>query len=263
VAAILAGAAILYVKRHLHEWAVIVLYEAKHLLKIINRAAREKIADIADVWRQRRDNWQNTRNWKHYAKRPEEHIARKVGRLRERAKSRQRRADALADQINRNPNSEGAMRLRSTMTVRLNQRDAFNQKADKLAQMQVNIRTARILLTEEQHRQDDENARCLSETQQRESIARARRELLGLVQLLDSSSDDTASAALTQLNKLGRSIEWDALIPATLPELIRVRSIKILRQMVGTNSVGEARSAKRQADRMLRDQNMTWDRMVA
>ena len=94
----------------------------------------------------------------------------------------------------------------------------------------------------------------------REKIMReqGREKVIGLMELLRSTSDTTASYALRQLNELRNKFDWSILIPSSLPAAVRDQMKKILLVMAGTQNLGEARAAFGQAMRILGDNRTRW-----
>ena len=94
----------------------------------------------------------------------------------------------------------------------------------------------------------------------REKIMReeGKDKVLGLMELLRSSSDVTASYALKQLNELRNAFDWSILIPSTLPAATREQMKKILLLIAGTDNLGEARAAFAQAARILTEHRASW-----
>ena len=79
-----------------------------------------------------------------------------------------------------------------------------------------------------------------------------REKLSGLMKLLNSSNEATASYALQQLNQLRNAVDWLVLIPVTVPEATRAQVVKLFALMAGTSNLSEARSALAQAERLMR-----------
>jgi hypothetical protein len=85
-----------------------------------------------------------------------------------------------------------------------------------------------------------------------------REKVIGLMELLRSTSETTASYALRQLNEVRNKFDWSILIPSSLPAAVRDQMKKILLVMAGTENVGEARAAFGQAMRILGEHRTKW-----
>jgi hypothetical protein len=94
---------------------------------------------------------------------------------------------------------------------------------------------------------------CVSIREERERDAQQKslKELPRLIKQLDSQITAFAESALARLNQLAPSINWEDHIPKDVPDLARAKLVKVYRLMVGTNILGEARAAKKQAEQIL------------
>jgi hypothetical protein len=71
-----------------------------------------------------------------------------------------------------------------------------------------------------------------------------------LMASLMSPSEDIATTALMELNRIAGQIDWEPFLPTGAASAVRTRVLNILRRLAGTNSLGEARNAYAQYQQM-------------
>ena len=91
----------------------------------------------------------------------------------------------------------------------------------------------------------------IRDERERDAQQKSLKELPLLIKQLDSQITAFAESALARLNQLAPSINWEDHIPKDVPDLTRAKLVKVYRLMVGTNNLGEARAAKKQAEQIL------------
>jgi hypothetical protein len=182
--------------------------------------------------------------WHRYSRRTDAQIRQEIDRLRARAERHYRIADVLMETAGNAVSPAEAAKARlldGPIARRFARRNALNAAADRIECLAAEIAKARELQLKEQ----------------------TRRQAIGLIDRLETEDAGAAEAALAELNTIGPQIDWDSIIPAAIPQPARPRLMKILRQMAGTSSLGEARNAKTQADNIIRTHGVSWERMAA
>lgn len=86
----------------------------------------------------------------------------------------------------------------------------------------------------------------------------SREAVLSFMRSLDSSSAGIAMQAMTNLNRIWASFDWEQLAPHGAPESERRRIVTLLRMMASTSSIAEAQNALRRALQILKQSHNEW-----
>jgi hypothetical protein len=235
--------------------------------------------DVIGDWREDR-KWK--RDWNHFGKMSHREFLEVRSRIRELARKEDERAfhlrlrarrgfvgSVLQKAASRRADRAKWLRDEADRIKSLWDRLEAERRAENLRRQSEEFERQRREWEERWQREDEER-------QQREEEERLRREqderrrktnddhpgmrgkVLALMRKLESGNDWAAAGALSELNGIRASFDWESLAPVGIAPAQRKRLVNILMLMAGTTSLGEARNALRSARVILEQNHCDW-----